>query len=146
MDELATLRERTGEVEATLSPAGRRWLTVGRVLDRALGSGLPFAVLLAMMILAMRSRPVPEAEILAAVAFGFVLAAARRPLVLCTYRAVLRQVGEGLHAVGGSTSVALPSFGAPPSAPVSPAPPPRFVEPVRPPPRVGDPDADDFED
>lgn len=146
MNDLVALRERTRDVEATLPPAARRRLAVGRVLDRAMGLGLPVAVPLAMMVAMQQAGPAPEAfkTMVVGGAFGFGLAVLRTPLMVRVYRAVLREAGDGLHAVGGSTSVALPSFGVP-KAPPSPAP-PRFVEPVRPPPRVGDPDADDFDD
>jgi hypothetical protein len=55
-----------------------------------------------------------------------------------------RQDLQGLQAAGASTSAALQAFVAKPAS--APAPPPRFVAPVKPPPRVGDPDAADFAD
>ena len=151
MSRLESLQARARELDALLRPGERvqvAFLDAVSVLLR----GLP-SVTLPLGVIAGTGWGLQQGTAAGAVLgvvvggwVGLLPEVLLRTLVVQAYRAVLSRLDVGaLQAVGGTTSVALPALASPKQGggPMVPAP---FIEPVRPPPRVGDPDADDFDD
>jgi hypothetical protein len=151
MDALRALEEQARAVEDQLLPGERGRLVVvravGATFRASLLGTLPLgAVLGSAWGIQLAGIPGLFVGLTLGVLAGLTPELPRRALLILGYRDLLSRVGtQGLQAVGGLTSVALPAFVAKKATPPPPSP-PRFVEPVRPPPRVGDPDADDFDD
>jgi hypothetical protein len=153
MDALRALEAQAGAVEDQLLPGERGRLVVvrgvGAFFRASLLGTLPVGIVFGVTWgVQLAGGPGLLGGLTLGVLAGLTPELLRRALLIAGYRDLLSRVGpQGLQAVGGHTSVALPAFVAKKAATPAPPPtPPRFVEPVRPPPRVGDPDADDFDD
>lgn len=152
MDALRALEEQARAVEDQLLPGERGRLAIVRAVGKTFRASLLGTLPLGAVIGAtLGAQLAGGTGLVGGVALGVLAGLTpelpRRALLILGYRDLLSRVGaQGLQAVGGLTSVALPAFVAKPAPAPAPPPPPRFVAPVPPPPRVGDPDADDFED
>jgi hypothetical protein len=151
MSRIEALQDRAREVEELLLPGERTQLgfldVVSAVLRALLFATLPLGLLAgAGWGLVQGNVADGVGGLIVGGCVGLLPELLRRTLIVDAYRAVLSRVGVGaLQAAGGTTSVALPALAAPKHSVGSAAPVP-FVAPIRPPPRVGDPDADDFDD
>jgi len=148
---LRELEEQVDAAAETMTPGVRGLLGLLRAASLVLRLMLVATVLIGAIIGGAWGAPLGPVALFMGlglgVAVGLVPEVVRRAFLIVGYRSVLsRGVLKGLQAVGGSTSVALPTFTGPKSLSPSPPPTPAFVAPIRPPPRVGDPDADDFDD
>jgi hypothetical protein len=147
---LEALQDRAREVEALLLPGERAQISfldaVSAVLRTLLLASLPLGLAAGAGWGLMHGHVAGGvAGLIVGGCAGLLPELLRRTLIVDAYRAVLSRVGVGaLQAAGGTTSVALPALAAPKGRGASPSAP--FISPIRPPPRVGDPDADDFDD
>jgi hypothetical protein len=151
MSKVEALQDRAREVEALLLPGERAQISflsaVSAVLRTLLLVSLPLGLAAGAGWGLMHGHVAGGVVgLIAGGCAGLLPELLRRTLIVDAYRAVLSRVGVGaLQAAGGTTSVALPALAAPKASAGAAASVP-FVVPVRPPPRVGDPDADDFDD
>jgi hypothetical protein len=148
---LQALQDRARDVEALLLPGECTQITfldaVSSVLRALLLATLPLGLATGACWGLMRGHVAGGVVgLLVGGCAGLLPELVRRTLIIDAYRAVLSRVGLGaLQAAGGTTSVALPALAAPKGS-VGSASSTSLVVPTRPPPRVGDPDADDFDD
>lgn len=151
MSSLRALQDRARDVEALLLPGERTQISfldvVSSVLRALLVATLPLGLATGAYWGLMQGHIAGAvAGLIVGGCAGLLPELLRRTLIVDAYRAVLSRVGLGaLQAAGGTTSVALPALAAPQGS-VGSASSTSFVVPTRPPPRVGDPDADDFDD